>query len=77
MDEMTQLFEDLLRTYGSVDIAEAEFKHLIDEDSELHADYRLWCEENGYTEKRGFLDFADEYLDSQQSIWDVLSDYDE
>lgn len=77
MDDITQLFDDLLKNCGSVDIAEAEFKRMIHEDQSLRDDYRQWCDETGYSEKRGFLDYADEYLDSQNSIWDNLNDYDE
>ena len=27
-------------------------------------------------ERCGFMDYADEYLDSQDSVWDSLTDYD-
>lgn len=77
MDDITQLFDDLLKTCGSIDIAEVEFKRMIHEDLALRDRYRQWCDESGYSEKRGFLDYADEYLDSQASIWDNLNDYDE
>ena len=36
-----------------------------------------WCHEVGSSERRGFLDFCEEYLDNQESIWDTLdNDYD-
>lgn len=77
MDNITDLFDNLLRTCGSVDIAEAEFKRMIAESPELRAEYRQWCHETGHTERRGFLDYADEYIDSQDSVWDSLKDYDD
>lgn len=75
MNDITDFFKDLLQQYGSVDIADAEFKKLIHEDQELHDEYREWCHVVGSSEKRGFLDFCDEFLESQDSIWDTLKDY--
>lgn len=74
MDSITDLFNDMLHHCGSTDIAEAEFKILIHEDPELRARYREWCDEVGSSEKRGFLDYCEEYFDSQDSIWDNLKD---
>lgn len=78
MDDITGLFDNMLTHYGSTDIAEAEFKKMIHEDPELRASYRQWCDEVGSSEKRGFLDYCEEYFESQDSIWDNLKDeYDE
>lgn len=74
MDDLITLFEHILQSHGNVDIAEAEFKRLIADDAELHADYRSWCEETGHTERNGFLDWAEEYIANQNSVWDTLSD---
>ena len=74
MDDITDLFNDMLKHYGSTDIAEAEFKKMIHEDPELRASYRQWCNEVGSSEKRGFLDYCEEYFDSQDSIWENLKD---
>ncbi|MCM1354951.1 MAG: hypothetical protein NC212_00925 [Staphylococcus sp.] len=74
MEDITVLFNDLLNQYGSTDIAEAEFKKRVHEDPELKACYREWCDEVGSSEKRGFLDYCEEYFDSQDSIWDNLKD---
>ena len=32
---------------------------------------------NGSTERYGFTDFCKEYLESQESVWDSLNNYDE
>ncbi|MDE6458790.1 MAG: hypothetical protein K2L31_09380 [Muribaculum sp.] len=77
MKDITDLFQELIRHNRSVDIAEAEFKKLIHEDAELHEQYRAWCDAVGSSEKMGFLDYCDEYLESQDSIYDTLNDYDE
>lgn len=74
MDDITDLFNDMLHQYGSVDIAEAEFKKMIHEDPDVRQQYRDWCHEVGSSEKRGFLDYCEEYLESQESIWDNLKD---
>ncbi len=76
MDDFSDLFNDLLQSCGSVDIAEAEFKRMIADSQSLRADYRRWCSEYGYTERRGFLDYAEEFLDEQNSKLDTLTDYD-
>ena len=74
MNNLLSTFNELLRSYGSVDMAEAEFKRLMVDDPKLYDAYREWCELNGHTERRGFLDYAEEYIENQNSIWDTLSD---
>lgn len=78
MDDITGIFDDMLKHYGSTDIADAELKKMIHEDPELRASCRQWCDEVGSSEKRGFLDYCEEYFESLDSIWDNLKDeYDE
>lgn len=77
MEDITDYFKELLAQHHSIDIAESEFKRMIAEDDDLKDRYRQWCDENGSTEKRGFLDYCEEYMDSQDSIWESLNDYDE
>ena len=75
--DITELFHQVIRQAGSIDMAEAELKKMVGEDDELHKLYRQWCHEVGSSERRGFLDFCEEYLDNQESIWDTLdNDYD-
>ena len=50
---------------------------MIADDDELRRQYREWCRENGSTERYGFTDFCKEYLESQESVWDSLNNYDE
>lgn len=76
-ENITQLFIDILLQADSVDVAESEFKKMIDEDEELHMAYREWCHEVGYTERSGFIDFCEEYLRERESVWDNLNDFDE
>lgn len=76
MNDITELFESLLLNFRSVDVAEREFNRMIDDDPQLREQYSSWCEENGYTERYGFSEFAAEYIENQNSIWDSLTDYD-
>lgn len=76
-EEITDLFIKVLREAGSVDMAEAEFKKMTGEDDDLHRHYRDWCMETGNTERRGFIDYCEEYLNEQDSVWENLNDYDE
>lgn len=77
MDELIELFQDVIKQAGSIDVAEAEFKKMIADDDELRARYREWCHEVGSSERNGFLDYCEEYMESQDSIWETLNDYDE
>ncbi|WP_302321263.1 hypothetical protein [uncultured Duncaniella sp.] len=74
MEHITDYFNSLLKEYGSIDIAEAEFKKQLHEAPELKAAYREWCHEVGSSEKRGFMDYCEEYFDSQDTIWENLKD---
>ncbi len=74
MEHITDFFNEMLQQYGSIEIAEAEFKKLVHENPELRERYREWCHEVGSSEKKGFLDYCEEYFESQDSIWDNLKD---
>ena len=77
MYDITEFFHNLLSQYGSIDIANSELKKLLAEDEELANEYSEWCSSVGSSEKMGFLDFCDDLLDDQQSIYDNLNDFDE
>lgn len=74
MKHITDFFNEMLQEYGSIDIAEAEFKKQLHEDTDLRDSYREWCHEVGSSEKNGFMDYCEEYFESQDSIWDNLKD---
>ena len=74
MNEITGMFDDYLRQYGSIDIAESEFKKNIHEDRDLHEAYREWCHMVGSSEKNGFRDYCEEILSSQDEVGRTLSD---
>ncbi|MBD5185680.1 MAG: hypothetical protein HDS92_03625 [Bacteroidales bacterium] len=74
-NDLRDYFISLLTEHGSVDMADYAFKKAIAEDPGLHEEYSEWCLAVGSSEKNGFLDFCEEYLSSQDSIYDSLSDY--
>ena len=74
MKSITEIFVEYLDNYGSVDIAESEFKKNIHEDRDLHEAYREWCHMVGSSEKNGFRDYCEEILSSQDDVWQTLSD---
>lgn len=77
MKPITEIFVEYLDNYGSVDIAESEFKKNIHENPDLKSAYRQWCSDEGSSEKNGFFDFAEQYLSDRNEVWDTLTDYDE
>lgn len=77
MADITQYFTQLIEQSRSLDIAEAEFKRCIADDEELRAEYREWCASIGTTERYGFREYCEEYMESQEDIWNSLRDYDE
>ena len=76
MDNIIDIFNHILHQADSIDVADFEFKKLINEDADIKQMYRQWCHEVGSSEKNGFLDYCEEYMESRDSIWDTLNDYD-
>ncbi len=74
--DITEIFNSYLAAHKSVDIAESAFKHDLSENPDLRAAYKEWCHEVGSSEKQGFTDYCEEYLDRQNEVWDSLNDYD-
>ncbi|MDE6120226.1 MAG: hypothetical protein K2F63_00395 [Muribaculaceae bacterium] len=77
MEDIRDIFISIIKQSDSIDIAEAEFKRFLVDDESLRKLYREYCREIGSSEKSGFLDFCEEYLQGQDTIWESLSDYDE
>ena len=76
-DQFTQFIINLIEEHHGSDMAEAEFKRILADDTELRDQYREWCDERSYAMRNGFRDFADEYSAERDSIWDTLEDYDD
>lgn len=74
MNDITEYFYDLLNQHRSIDVANAEFKRQLHESPDLKTQYKDWCHAVGSSEKNGFLDWCEEYMASQDSIWETLND---
>lgn len=77
MVDILEIFESILRNARSIDVAESEFKRLVYEEPEVRAAYRVWCDEEGNTEKHGFVDYCQERFDDEENLWNALTDEDE
>lgn len=75
--DIVTFFTDIIDQAGSYDIARAEFFRIIADDEELQQQYREWCDENGFSERKGFDEFIDQRIDSHDTVWSSLNDYDE
>ncbi len=76
MEDLTDYFIDIIRQNSSIDMAEAEFKRALVDDPDLRRRYKEYCREVGSSEKNGFLDFCEEYMQEQDNVWNALSDMD-
>lgn len=77
MEDITDLFVHFIEQSPSPDIAESNFMQMLVDEPEWRARYKAYCQEMGYTERRGFMDFYEEHYSPEESIWDNLKDYDE
>ena len=77
MEDITEFFTQLIEQNKSLDIAQAEFKRILSDDPDLREAYSDWCQSEGYNERDGFREFCEQYMESQDDIWDQLRDYDE
>lgn len=76
MEHITDLFIHIIGQTPSIDMAESEFRCMLVDDAELRKSYREYCRETGSSEKHGFLDFCEEYMQEQDNVWNSLNDYD-
>jgi len=76
MEDLEELFQYIINQHRSIDVADMEFHKMIADDPALRDQYRQWCHEVGNTERNGFRDYCNEYIDNQESVWDSLTDYD-
>ncbi len=76
MEDLEELFKYIIDQHRSIDVADMEFHKMIAEDQALRDQYRQWCHEVGNSERNGFRDYCNEYIENQESVWDSLTDYD-
>lgn len=76
MEEIQELFVSLINQHGSLDIAEAEFRRMLVDEPDMKRRYREYCRLVGSSERNGFKDFCDEYMEGQDEVWGSLRDPD-
>ena len=77
MTDFNELIENIIHQSGAIDIAESQFKRMLADDNDLRNEYKDWCEEMGYSERKGFSEYAEEYISNREEKWDSLTDYDQ
>jgi len=70
MTDIAELLRELLDRYSNTHRLDAEFERLLREQAGLMDEYKLWCDDNGYSLDTGYRDYVNEIVESQDSIWD-------
>ncbi|MDE6266409.1 MAG: hypothetical protein K2M07_03555 [Muribaculaceae bacterium] len=76
MNDLTELFDRIILQSDALDMAISEFKRMIADDAEFKQQYKQWCEEEGYSERTGFKEYAENFIREREEKWDSLADYD-
>ncbi len=77
MTDMEKLLRSLIDQYRSIDIVESEFKRMLNEDNTIKDDYISWCEEFGYSPKKGYREYIQQIFESEDSIWDSFIQFED
>lgn len=76
MEDITEIFLDIIEQCPSLDMAESEFKRRLVDEPALRKLYREYCREEGISESRGFVTFCENYIEGQNEMWKSLDDFD-
>lgn len=76
-NDITIIFDDIIKQYRTLDLAEEMFRSMMEDDKQLEADYQEWCDTMGVSSRKGFAYYYEEYIEQQDSVWDSLDDQDE
>lgn len=76
-NDITIIFDDIIKQYRTLELSEEIFRTMIEEDKQLDADYQEWCDTVGVSSRKGFPYYYEEYIEQQDSVWDSLDDQDE
>ncbi|MDO5570370.1 MAG: hypothetical protein Q4F97_02755 [Bacteroidales bacterium] len=71
MMEITDVFEFHYNESHDVNEAEQSFREAMKNDSNLKDLYRNWCDEMGYTERKGFKSYFINKAEGD-NIWDSI-----
>ena len=69
--------DSIIRRHRTIDVAESEIKKMLYDDEILHQYYNERCRREGFTERKGFIEYCHAYIDREESLWDVLDNPDE
>ena len=67
--EITEIFESFYKQFERLDLAEDNFMETLKENAEMKKQYENWCDEMGYSVRKGFKSYFMNKSDSE-SIWD-------
>ena len=74
MNDISEILRALLDENSRTAEAEQAFLSMLENDSQLNEDYKLWCEEYGYDIKSGYQDYIDEQLSDRDEFWENMSE---
>ena len=74
--DIEEYFRSIIKQSHSADMAEADFRRALIDDTELRRLYKEYCREIGTSERNGFMEFCEEYMNTQDEVYDSLSDFD-
>lgn len=72
MTDFQTLIEELVSEHRQIELAYHEFRKLLDDDRPMRDDYREWCHSLGCTHRQAFLECANDFMDRDETKWDVL-----
>ena len=75
--DIEETIRAIIDQHRSIDFVESEFQRQLNDDEKLKEAYMDWCEELGLTPKTGYVDYIEEILESENSVWDSLSEFGE
>lgn len=69
--EIPDIFEFHITQYSEIELAEQSFREELKTNSKLKKEYIEWCDELGYSERKGFKSY---FINKQESegIWDSI-----
>ncbi len=70
--DLEEMLVDIIKKYPGMEEAAAQFNALLDDDEELKDNFSEWCVSKGYHEKKAFVQFYQEYMAREDTIWDSI-----
>ena len=70
---IVEIFEGVFSNSDhNLKVAEEEFRELVKADPDVKRIYQEWCDEMGYTERKGFKSYFINKSESDDNIWDTI-----